>query len=102
MAGYKFALLGDPVDHSRSPVIHRVLFQLSGLEGDYQTIRADRVALIAAVSDLRSGVWDGLNVTMPLKRDAAGTTDSLSPQAERSRSVNTLVRAQTGIEGHST
>jgi len=102
MAGYQFALLGDPVEHSRSPEIHRVLFELSGLEGDYQTVRADRAALSEAVSDLRSGVWDGLNVTMPLKREAAGIADILTPQAERSGSVNTLVRALLGVEGHST
>jgi shikimate dehydrogenase len=99
---YRFALLGDPVAHSRSPDIHRVMLQLSGLDGHYETIRADKAILAETVTGLRYGTWDGLNVTMPLKTEAAGLADTLSPQARRSRSVNTLHLSGSGVHGDST
>jgi shikimate dehydrogenase len=78
------------------------MLQLAGLAGEYQRIRADEDVLGAAVDELRRGRWDGLNVTMPLKAAAARMADSLSPTAEKSGSVNTLIRIDSGIEGDST
>jgi shikimate dehydrogenase len=102
MAYHRFALLGDPVGHSRSPEIHRVLLELCGLEGDYTTVRAGRSELVEAIAELRDGSWQGLNVTMPLKRDAAELADRLTPVAGRSLSVNTLVPTDGAVVGHST
>jgi shikimate dehydrogenase len=99
---YRFALLGDPVAHSRSPAIHRVLFALTGLEGEYETIRADEEVLADTVAELRAGTWDGLNITMPLKSEAARRADALSPQARRSGSVNTLLLDRRAVYGDST
>ena len=99
---YRLALLGDPVDHSRSPAIHRILLELSDLDGEYTTVRADRARLVEAIAGLRSGYWDGLNVTMPLKADAAELADRLAPEAARAASVNTLVRVADAVVGHST
>lgn len=101
-AVHRFALLGDPVSHSRSPAIHRVMLALTGLEGDYETIRADSTVLADTMAELRDGRWDGLNVTMPLKEEAAARADSLSPQARRSGSVNTLLLDRSGVYGDST
>jgi shikimate dehydrogenase len=102
MAFYRLALLGDPVEHSRSPQLHRAMLEIAGLEGEYQTVQADEDGLEAAVEALREGHWDGLNITMPLKAAAAGLADSLSPEAARSGSVNTLARIGSEIEGSST
>lgn len=102
MAFYRLGLLGDPVEHSRSPQLHTAMLEIAGLEGEYQTVQADEDGLEAAVEALREGHWDGLNITMPLKAAAAGLADSLSPEAARSRSVNTLVRIGSEIEGSST
>lgn len=102
MTVYRFALLGNPVAHSRSPRIHRVLLQLAGLEGEYRTIEADAEALAEAVAGLRTGSWHGLNVTMPLKSEAARIADALSPQAQRSGSVNTLLMDRSDVYGDST
>lgn len=99
---HRFALLGDPVAHSGSPAIHRAMLALSGLEGDYETIRADETVLADTVGDLRDGSWDGLNVTMPLKNAAARIADSLSPQARHSGSVNTLLVNRSVVYGDST
>ncbi|HEX6300235.1 MAG TPA: hypothetical protein VF148_07210 [Acidimicrobiia bacterium] len=101
-AYYRLAVLGDPVEHSRSPQLHETMLEIAGLAGEYHRIRADDDVLRTAVDELRQGRWDGLNVTMPLKEAAARMADSLSPAAVKSGSVNTLVRSDSVIEGDST
>lgn len=98
----RFALLGDPVDHSLSPVMHRRALSDAGLPGGYEAIRADRDRLRAEVGRLRRGEVHGLNVTMPLKEDAADVCDRLTPEAQRSGSVNTLKAEEGVVIGHST
>lgn len=78
------------------------MLDLAGLDGTYERIRADRGVLTRTVGALRAGEWQGLNVTMPLKAAAADLADLLSPQAELSHSVNTLVPDGDTVAGHST
>ena len=99
---YRFAVLGDPVEHSRSPQLHEAMLRIADLAGEYRRVRADEKVLSTAVEELRTGHWDGLNITMPLKAAAARLADSLSPTAERSGSVNTLVRTKRGVRGDTT
>ncbi len=63
---YRFALLGDPVAHSRSPAIHAEALRLTGLRGEYKAITADPQVLEETLTDLRSADIHGMNVTMPL------------------------------------
>ena len=97
----RFAVLGDPIDHSRSPAIHTAALIHLGLDGRYLAIRAGSAELRAAVAQLRAGSLHGFNVTMPLKEEAASLAEDLTEEASRSGSVNTM-RARDGvIEGHS-
>ena len=102
MPSYRLAVLGDPISHSRSPEIHTAMLELAGLDGSYERISADRDTLSTVVVGLRAGEWQGLNITMPLKSAAADMADRLSPQAERSHSVNTLLVEGGQVWGHST
>lgn len=102
MTFYRFAVLGDPIAHSRSPELHRAMLQISGLEGEYTRVRADEQILEDELARMRQGAWHGLNVTMPLKTAAARLADSTSPQARRSGSANTLVLVDGDIHGEST
>lgn len=102
MTSYRFAVLGSPVEHSRSPELHHAMLEIAGLEGEYLRIEADTQVLAEAVAELREGHWHGLNITMPLKRDAARMADSLSPSASRSGSANTLSLHGSGIYGDTT
>ena len=87
-------LLGRKLGHSYSPAIHAML-------GDY---RYDLMELEPeALEDfVKSGDWDGLNVTIPYKKDVAPFCDELSPLAESLGSVNTLVRRGGKIYGDNT
>jgi shikimate dehydrogenase len=102
MTEYRFAVVGDPVAHSRSPAIHRVLLDLARLEGEYLAVRADAFRLRSLVDELRRREWNGFNVTMPLKGEAALLADRLSVDAERAGSVNTLSVEDGDIVGETT
>lgn len=96
-------MVGDPVDHSRSPDIHRAAFDELGLDWDYAAIRVDTAGLGDIVARIRRGELEGVNVTMPHKLTAATLVDDLSEDARRSGSVNTIVRRPDGTTiGHST
>ncbi|MDP9494410.1 MAG: hypothetical protein M3P87_04135 [Actinomycetota bacterium] len=98
----RLALLGDPVDHSRSPAIHRAALASLGLSGSYEARRSGQAGLNAAIDELKDGALDGINVTMPLKAMAAAAADRLTDLAARSGSVNTLRARDRQAEGHST
>ena len=81
-------LLGRTLSHSYSPAIHSFL-------GDYTYALFEKEP--SEVADfIRNGPWDGLNVTVPYKKDAAALCDELSPLAKQLGSVNTLVRRPDG------
>lgn len=98
----RLALLGDPVSHSRSPAMHRAALAEAGLEGDYETITADAARLAEVVAALRDGLYQGLNVTMPLKTAAARLSDRLTTAASAGGSVNALRPRDGIVEAHST
>lgn len=97
-----FALLGDPVAHSRSPAIQRAALREAGLEGDYTAVRADVDLLEQTIERLRDGELSGLNITMPLKESAFRLADELTSIAEIAGSVNTLRSTDRLVEAHTT
>lgn len=99
---FHFAVLGDPIGHSRSPAIHNAAMRHMGIEGDYEARRAGPEELHRAVDEVRSGSMRGINVTMPLKEEAFRLADVLTPEAARSGSVNTMRAGVGTVEGHST
>lgn len=99
----RLAVVGDPISHSRSPLIHGAALDALGIEGSYTAIEVDTAAMTAIVEDIRRGDLDGVNVTMPHKGVAAALVDELTADAGRARSVNTIVRRPDGtLVGHST
>jgi shikimate dehydrogenase len=98
----RLAVLGDPIEHSRSPAIHTAAMRHLGIDGTFVAVKAGPVELDRAIEDLREGRLDGMNVTMPLKRQAAIAADTLTAEAEESGSVNTLRLRDGAVEGHST
>ena len=99
MGSLRLAVLGDPVEHSRSPAIHRAAMAEVGLEGTYEARRANPADLADAVVEMRDGALDGFNVTMPLKAEAARLSDTLTDEARAGGSVNTMRPRRGLIEG---
>ncbi len=85
----RFALLGDPVAHSRSPIIHRAAMEVLGIPGSYEARRANEAGVTTACAEIRFGALDGANFTMPLKGIALGAVDHVTEIARRAGAVNT-------------
>jgi shikimate dehydrogenase len=98
----KAAVLGNPVAHSLSPVLHTAAYQALGLdEWTYQAIRCDEAALPAFVTS-RGPDWAGLSLTMPLKRTVLPLLDHVDPLAAATGGANTVVFRPDGRHGYNT
>ena len=101
MNGYKrFALIGCPLGHSLSPVIHKELLKLSGVNGEYSLIEIEPEKLFDSFSDLKR--LNGFNVTIPHKTGIIPMLDSLSNKAELFGAVNTVEINDGKAIGHNT
>lgn len=90
------AVLGSPIAHSLSPVLHRAAYAELGLTGwSYDRFEIDEAALPGFVQGLDS-TWAGLSLTMPLKRAIIPLLDSISETASSVEAVNTVVFADDG------
>ena len=96
------ALLGSPVAHSISPLMHNEAFQQLGLNYVYLAFDANAEQMPAAVESLRTFQARGFNVTMPGKNIVATLCQELSPAAKISGSVNTVVIENGMLIGHTT
>ena len=99
----KFALLGHPVGHSLSPVIHREAYRVLGQAHEYELIDVPSEAeLLRVVASLRDDALQGVNVTVPWKREAYAAADRRSALAERLGVANVLCRDGGEIVAHNT
>ncbi|MDQ2813721.1 MAG: shikimate dehydrogenase [Actinomycetota bacterium] len=95
------AVLGSPIQHSLSPVLHEAAYQALDLHAwHYDKIECDETGLPALVDSMGPD-WAGLSLTMPLKRVALAVADEVSPLAGAVGAANTLVFPQGGPAGGS-
>jgi shikimate dehydrogenase len=92
----RFAVIGDPIAHSKSPVMHAAAFRALGLPHTYEAVRAAVDDLAGVLSALRAGRFDGLNVTVPHKQRVLAMVDVVDESARISGAANTLVRGEGG------
>lgn len=96
------ALIGSPVEHSLSPVIHQAAFDAAGVEWTYAAFDVAPGRAAAAVDAMRVLGIRGLSVTMPHKHDVAAAVDRLDPAASALGSVNTVSWDGDELVGSST
>ena len=95
-AGRRAAVLGKPIAHSLSPVIHNAGFAVAGLTGwSYVAIECAEAELAALLGGL-GPEWAGLSLTMPLKAEALRLAATATTVARATGAANTLVRASDG------
>jgi len=98
----KAAVLGSPIAHSLSPVLHRAAYRALGLAGwSYDAIECDAARLPAVLADC-GPQWAGLSLTMPLKRAVLPLLDETSPLAREVGAANTVVFSGGRRHGHNT
>jgi shikimate dehydrogenase len=105
-----FAVFGDPVEHSLSPVMHNAAYKALGMDCEYHKFRVTQDDLEGAIKGARAMGFGGLNLTIPLKEKALGIVEP-DPMAQAIGAVNTIefsddtiagIAGITGIVGHNT
>lgn len=105
IAPKNFFLFGKPIQHSRSPALQNTLFQATGLPHTYNLYETDRAEEIIHL--IRSPLFGGASVTIPMKQDVMPLLDAIDPAAETIGAVNTIVpsvgaNGKTILTGHNT
>lgn len=96
----KFCLIGYPLGHSMSPVIHRELFKINNIDASYELKEISPENLTEAFESLKE--YDGFNVTIPHKTGIIPCLDKLSDRAKLFGAVNTVDVKNGKSEGHNT
>ncbi|MBM4242450.1 MAG: shikimate dehydrogenase [Deltaproteobacteria bacterium] len=96
------AVIGDPIAHSRSPLMHNAAFRALGLDFAYGAFRVRPDDVGAAVAAVRALGLAGLNVTIPHKQAVIPHLDVLSPVARATGAVNTIVNRDGVLRGDNT
>jgi shikimate dehydrogenase len=98
----RYGVMGYPVAHSRSPVIHRLFAQQTGQEMQYELLRVAPEKLEEAIRQFQRTGGKGLNITVPHKRAVFRLVDHLSERASAAGAVNTLTFRNDEIYGDNT
>lgn len=98
----KAFVIGHPIAHSRSPLIHGTWLETYGIAGSYEAIDVAPEALPDFIAALRVGAFAGGNVTIPHKETVFALCDEVDPLARRIGAVNTLVSRQGKVRGTNT
>ena len=88
------AVLGSPISHSLSPVLHRAAYESLGLAHQYEAIEVTEAELVSFVRNLDDS-WMGLSLTMPLKEVAFDVADTVDEIAVQAGAINTLVLGES-------
>lgn len=98
-----FAVIGDPIEHSKSPAMHNVWFEETSIDATYIPIHVSSEQLESAVAGLKTLGASGWNVTIPHKTAIIPYLDELDELAQKMGAVNTVVRTTEGkLKGYNT
>jgi shikimate dehydrogenase len=86
----KCAVLGDPIEHSLSPTLHRAAYAALGLDWSYEAVRVPSGGLSEFVASMDGG-WRGLSLTMPLKREVMPLLAGADEWVQATGACNTVV-----------
>lgn len=98
----RYAVIGNPIEHSKSPLIHQAFARQTGQDISYERILAPLDAFPQVIATLVAEGYGGANVTVPFKLEAFALADQLTERAHDAGAVNTLVFNGPDIIGDNT
>ncbi|MET3727716.1 shikimate dehydrogenase [Fictibacillus halophilus] len=98
----KALVIGDPIDHSLSPVMQTAAFQQTGISGTYEKRRVTSDELEAFVKFLKESNYAGCNITIPHKVAILPFLDKIDEEAKEIGAVNTVVNKDGKLIGYNT
>ena len=98
----KYFVIGNPIDHSLSPKLHNHWLKENNIDAIYDKKKIDEKDLQTTILEIKEKKTGGINVTVPFKKSVIPYLDKLSPEAEQTRSVNTIILSNDNLVGHNT
>jgi len=98
----QYAVMGNPIEHSKSPTIHGLFAQQTGQQLNYEKMAVPIDGFIDALNEFQNKGGKGLNITVPFKEQAWQWLDDKSQRAELAGAVNTLIFSEQGCRGENT
>jgi shikimate dehydrogenase len=98
----RYGVMGFPVSHSRSPIIHRLFAMQTGQNLQYELLQVSPDKLESAVRQFQSTGGKGLNITLPHKSAVMPLVDDMSERAKSAGAINTLSFTDDRIHGDNT
>lgn len=98
----KFAVIGNPIAHSKSPLIHSWFASQCGLELEYRAILAPEQGFAQTLQQLSQQGLSGANITLPFKEQAYALCGQLSERAQAAKAVNTVCFLEGQYYGENT
>ncbi len=98
----KFGIIGNPIKHSLSPVLHNYWFNKYGIDASYSIIETEDKDLKDVINKVRNHEISGINVTLPFKQKIINHTDKIINDAKLTGSVNTILLDKKEIIGENT
>ena len=98
----KYLVIGNPINHSLSPKLHNYWLKENKINAIYNKKKTNEKDLKSIISDVKEKKINGINVTVPFKNAVIPYLDKLSPEAEQTQSVNTILLTNDILVGHNT
>ena len=98
----KYLVIGNPIEHSLSPKLHNYWIKENNIKADYEKKKTNKDEIENLISNVRNKKIDGLNVTVPYKKEIINHLDKLTPEANKTQSVNTVFLNGNKVTGHNT
>ena len=98
----KYLVIGNPINHSLSPLLHNYWIKQNRLDAMYDKKKLNNTDLEKVILDIKKGNINGVNVTVPFKSAVIPYLDGLSDEAKTTQSVNTIYLMNKKVIGHNT
>ncbi len=98
----KYLVIGNPIEHSLSPKLHNYWIKTNNIDAIYEKKKLNDEELESIIFKVKKNEIHGINVTVPFKNKIIPYIDQLSPEAEQTKSVNTIYTSNNQIIGHNT
>ena len=98
----KFLVIGNPIEHSLSPILHNYWIKNNGINAIYERQKLNEDQLEKTILQVKQKKINGINVTVPFKKTVIPYLDELSIEAKSTQSVNTIYLKDNKVMGHNT
>ena len=103
MTKKKYGIIGNPLSHSLSPILHNFWFKKNNLKANYSLIEIDKRQIKDIINKIRTKELQGINVTVPYKQDVIPYVDIVINDAKETSSINTIyLNKENKIVGENT